>query len=129
MHYFVSFNHAGRVNGIHANEEDARKAHTDYNSNVKRRAVPTDWEMFTAKGNKRVTQLAEQLFVDLLNKKKPEDALTSFCEKFRKLYNTKTMGEAGDTAVREAVYDFVHKFSFMFDFGADSVDRIWERIV
>lgn len=82
--------------------------------------VPRDWAMYTAAGNRALRQRAERLvakvekiwesdasFVD--RRRKVESALVAWLASWEKMARSSKHGEAGDTAVREAVGWFHEK--------------------
>ena len=77
--------------------------------------VPTRWGMFTSKGNKRLTQIAQKAYNKLealvnsdhgVRGSDVREVLLQYLVAWVKLWDTKTYGEAADTAVRECVGDF-----------------------
>ena len=70
-----------------------------------------NYGMFTPAGNKRVKQLIDT-FSEKIKDCTPAQAVAlmeKFGNKFKKLQYTKTMSEAGDTAVREVFWGGVEK--------------------
>ena len=72
------------------------------------------WSMFTSKGNKRITTLAEKFLEQLgdIEQANIEDFKKygkEFMVSWKKLWGTKTYGESGDTAVREMIFGFIEQ--------------------
>lgn len=91
--------------------------------------IPNSWGMYTSKGNNRLKQFAKQLIIDLQNSTSGLDALKAlmkYYKRWRRLHSTKTMGESGDTAVRECVADFGMKAAKAFGY-ADLEERAYEE--
>lgn len=76
------------------------------------------WEMFTNAGNKSITKKFE-LLVKRLEKAKTQSqklrAVELFISSFYKMSKSKTMREAGDTAVRERVAIFLREICANYD--------------
>jgi len=93
-------------------------------------AVPKTWGMFTYAGNKSLERKAQRLKDDVLKANKelvPElKAFTKYFKSWRRLHNTKTMPESGDTAVRELVWCFAEKIAFKIGVRS-ALDDIWDR--
>lgn len=76
--------------------------------------VPTQWGMFSDKGNKRISQIAQKAYdsiASLCAGGRPYPSavrvvLLEFLMEWVKLWRTKTYGEASDTDVREQVGNF-----------------------
>lgn len=75
--------------------------------------VPKHFSMFTPQGNKRIADLSREFLAvadsDASYVKKIEAALT-YLRKWRSMDKYKSYSEAGDTAVRECVGDFLTEF-------------------
>lgn len=68
--------------------------------------LPTHWGMFTASGNRSITQKAKRFMEAVDGERdylKRTEAALKFLRSFRKMSSCKTYGEADDTAVRESV--------------------------
>ena len=78
--------------------------------------IPTNWAMFSAKGDKRMTQMAQKAYDKMvalvaLNSAtgisaKKRKVLFWYLVDYERVCNSKTYGEAADTAVREGVWSF-----------------------
>lgn len=89
--------------------------------------IPKEWGMFTPAGNKSISTKAEAFVKELeaiasdqsLNgfdrEYKVKKATVKFLKKYHSLRKSKTMSEAGDTAVRESVLYFCDKAWKCFD--------------
>lgn len=81
--------------------------------------IPTNWGMYTPAGNKRITKFAKKYldklnlirasYYDLSNDKRLKQVnklLEQYVREYDRIARGKSFGEAGDTAVREAVGNF-----------------------
>jgi len=99
--------------------------------------VPTRWGMYTSKGNKRLTAIAQKAY-DKIEKLVGESAygvsehkvrpiLVAYIVSWIRAGNSKSYGEASDTDVREQVgsfHDRLYTVATGDDFGASDA---WER--
>ena len=92
--------------------------------------VPENWGMFTNAGNKKLTTLAQK-FLDKANKAHEAGSTLDFVKAaleylrtYRGLEKYKTYSEAGDTDVRECVWDFFGKVCDAVGMDGDS---LWEQ--
>jgi hypothetical protein len=84
--------------------------------------------MFTSAGNSSIRKKAETLIKKLEKaetKKQKQNALLAFLRSYRRMQNTKSYREAGDTAVREAIWIFFEKACMASDMG-DAADYLWD---
>ncbi len=89
-------------------------------------SVPDDWGMFSTKGNKRVSELAAKFVEGLACRLTPSYAARAFFKAHAKLALTKSMAEASDTAVRDAVWGFALRFKDLFG-GEELLNGLWEE--
>lgn len=83
--------------------------------------VPTSWGMFSGKGDKRITAIAEEAVgrIEKLaeeskfgpTKKEIRAELTRMVTKWVRMWSTKTYPESSDTAVRGAVGSFTERLA------------------
>lgn len=90
--------------------------------------VPNDdtWGMFTSAGNRSITKKAQGLLRKLESQDKTSQhtkSLLAFLRSYRSMERTESYGEAGDTDVREQVWDFFKKACLCVRVDADS---LWE---
>lgn len=91
--------------------------------------IPKEWGMFTSQGNRSLRLKAERLVAKIKDEKdftKRLRAITLFFKSYRKMSDSKNMGEADDTAVRELVYDFALKLGKCVGISSYTIDDIWE---
>jgi hypothetical protein len=91
---------------------------------------PNDWGMFTTKGNNSLRRKAERLIMDMESANgqisKEVKVFAKFFRSWRKMSNTKTMGEASDTAVREMVWDFALQVARNHGIDSATLDNVWD---
>jgi len=95
--------------------------------------IPRGWGMFTSQGNSRMKAKAEALVRNIEKAGDSYSKKVSAFEKYFKAYrsacNSKsnTMSEAGDTAVRETVWEFATKVGNAVDVSENTLDDIWDQ--
>lgn len=98
--------------------------------------VPTQWCMFSAAGNSRITKLAREAMGKLEELREGGDAtsqeinnvLLAFVTKWARLAYTKAYGEAGDTEVRGQVGEFHDRLALAVGAATEyNVRSLWER--
>jgi hypothetical protein len=90
--------------------------------------IPRDWGMFTPQGNRSLRLKAEKLVLKVKENESTMARLNAFVEYFkgyRKLSNTKTMSEAGDTMVREMVWSFAVALGRCVGVSDSVLDNLW----
>lgn len=127
MEYYLSYGwgdkRCRKVRGVHT---DKFTAVTETANAMTKHETPREWGMFTSAGNRSISCKADRLVADLANYVRRPDAFRRFFRSFKKLYGTKTMGEAGDTAVREIVLGFAMRFKDLVG-GEDKVYALWDE--
>jgi hypothetical protein len=103
---------------------------------TKRVPVEADdsWSMFTTAGNKSLQKKAQRLIdrveklldQDKASRKNVRAACVTFVAGWERMSYSKTMGEAGDTAVRECVAGFVDEICEAV-FGESNWD-LWDEV-
>ena len=91
--------------------------------------IPKDWGMFTSAGNRSLRQKAEKLVEQCKTTDSLIERLKFFRDYFkgyRSLIGTKTMGEAGDTAVREQVWCFAMDLGKCLRIDSKTLDDLWD---
>lgn len=97
--------------------------------------VPDHWGMFTAHGNRSLRRKAQRLYDEIdeawrsgeFNYTAYRQAFTKFFKAWRRMHNTRTMGESSDTAVREMVWSFAEKVARSIRYDYFALDAIWEE--
>ena len=93
--------------------------------------VPSKWGMFTKRGNKRMTEIAQEA-ADRVEKLVDEakyrpsrnsmkDELERMFRKYKRLWDTKTYPESGDTSVRNSIRSFGERLAKAAGFGYESI--------
>jgi len=103
-------------NGTALQEEEEKMRITVY--------VPSDWAMFTPKGNRAMTKIALELIKELNDADgivKCKEALARYIKRWRQLVSKKATAEADDTAVREEVYLFFDAVCHQIGFISESL--------
>ncbi len=93
--------------------------------------IKTGYGMYTTAGSKSI----ENKFRTLIKKLEKEDAsvgykidaIAKLITSYRKMSNTKSFSESGDTAVREEVWSVLCKVSENFNIPYPVVDWIWDN--
>jgi hypothetical protein len=92
-----------------------------------------EWGMYTAAGNARLRKNAEKLLSvledDDSDSKKERIAFRSYFKAYKraKESNADNMSEAGDTAVRECVWDFAVKAGGAIGLDHNTLDVMWDE--
>jgi hypothetical protein len=95
--------------------------------------VPSSWGMFTPQGNSRMKSKADALIRNIEKAgdsySKKVSAFEKYFKAYRKACNSKSevMAEAGDTSVRESVWDFATKVGKAVEVGENTLDEIWDQ--
>jgi len=107
----------------------ARKIEEKRENEIMQQA-PNNWAMYTKKGNDALKKKAQNLLTDISKAETFIDKANAFEKYFRswrKLHNSKTMSESGDTAVREFVWSFALKVGKEAGLGEETINDIWEQ--
>jgi hypothetical protein len=92
--------------------------------------VPSEWGMFSSAGNRSLKKKAEGLVAKIEkadSRSKMASAFLAYFKAWRRMADTKTMSEAGDTAVRESVWCFACNVGMAVGFDSYRLDEIWEE--
>jgi hypothetical protein len=98
--------------------------------------IPTSWAMFTSAGNRSITNKAKVLVRKLKRldegyswetRKKKLNAFAAFFRSCRRMGDTKSYGEATDTAVRECIWCFAEKAAKCVGIDWVDLDTTWEE--
>ncbi len=96
-------------------------------STVKVFKIPTEWGMFTDRGEKNLTRKAIELVKKVTSDDHPNKKLVHFKEfndGWRSLFGTKTMNEADDTFVSDEVIGFAVDLSMEVGVDPRNVSQI-----
>jgi hypothetical protein len=91
--------------------------------------IPKEWGMYTAQGNKSLTKKAEILVSKIESTTSTIERLALFAKFFksyRKMSQFKSFRGAGDTAVRECVWDFALEVGKCVGIDYSTLDNIWD---
>lgn len=93
--------------------------------------ISGNYGMYTSAGNKSIENKFKTCIEKLKNAEKASDrvkALEQVVCGWRRMHNTKTMAESGDTAVREVVWHVLTKVGEQFNIPYDVCDWIWDTL-
>lgn len=89
--------------------------------------VPKKFGMYTYQGNRSIRNKFIMLIKKLNDRKDHQEAFESFMKSYIKMYNSGTMGEAADTAVREAVLDYAEGVARVYGINDYIVSNTFEK--
>jgi hypothetical protein len=93
--------------------------------------IPTDWGMYTSAGNKSLSTKANRLVSEIEAAKDTLSKMRSFENFFKgwkRMADSETMDEAGDTAVRDEVWGFALSLGKAKDINQSIINDVWESM-